>query len=62
MKPFLEIEIKDEGEHWWRVIRIFGLLLYSRHDYTKESKNQPIGFRIFPSEYIDIDEGYFEEE
>lgn len=33
MLPLIRIEIKEEGEHWNKEIRILGVLIYSRY-YT----------------------------
>lgn len=41
----LEIRIKDDGSHWYKEIRLFGLLVYHRHDYTtNKTSNSQIGF------------------
>ena len=39
------VKIHDDGEHWDKKIYLFGLLIYHRHDYTKESDNhKTVGF------------------
>ncbi|MDE6020288.1 MAG: hypothetical protein K2H01_04710, partial [Ruminococcus sp.] len=42
---FISIRINDDGQHFEKKIRILGVLVYHRHDYTKynNDKNQ-IGF------------------
>lgn len=64
MMKLLEITIKDEGEHWSKEIRLFGLLIYSRHDYAKETRRPNIGFTVYPSEsvFIEQDEEFYPEE
>lgn len=55
----LEINIKDEGEHWYKEIRLFGLLMYARHDYTKYQEKRPIGFQVFPDSIVEVVEEEF---
>ena len=40
----IKIYIHDDGEHWDKTVRIFGITVYHRHDYTKNNKPRPIGF------------------
>lgn len=35
----IEIEIKDNGEHWHNTVKLFGLTLYRRHNYTKYKRS-----------------------
>lgn len=53
---FLSIEITDEGKHWRKEIRLFGLLIYSRHDYAEEIVKRPIGFTSYPYSPIEIED------
>lgn len=62
MKAIFQIDIKEEGEHWWREIRLFGLLIYSRHDFIKNQERRSAGFSTLPSDYIDIEEEYYEDD
>lgn len=57
----ISIEIKDDGGHWFKTIKIFGLTVYHRHDYTKEYKQRPIGFNAFASVDGEIDEDDWED-
>lgn len=52
----LQVTIHDEGEHWNKEIRILGILIYSRHVYIKGIEKREIGFKYYPSEYIDIED------
>lgn len=40
----IKIDIRDDGEHWHKTVRIFGITVYHRHDYTKNNESRPIGF------------------
>lgn len=40
----LQIEIRDDGEHWHKTVKIFGITVYHRHDFTKNNKPRPVGF------------------
>lgn len=54
----IKIDIYDDGEHWHKTVKMFGLTVYHRHDFTKEYKQRPIGFNTFtqiPSEVDDED-------
>lgn len=33
----ISIRINDDGKHWNEEIRIFGILVYRRHDYTQNT-------------------------
>lgn len=33
-----------DGEHWHKTVKIFGITVYHRHDYTKNNEPRPIGF------------------
>lgn len=59
----VEVSIHDEGEHWHKTVKLFGLTVYHRHDFTKNTEKKTIGFNVMPSDpvYVD-DEDYFPEE
>lgn len=40
----IQIEIKDDGEHWYKTVKIFGITVYHRHEYSKNNEQRPIGF------------------
>ena len=41
----VSIQINDDGQHWDKKIRICGVLVYHRQDYTKShSSNNQVGF------------------
>lgn len=41
----VSIRINDDGSNWEKQIRICGILVYHRHDYTKHNNvSRPIGF------------------
>lgn len=41
----ISIQINDDGYNWDKKIRILGILIYHRHDYTKYTKPyKQIGF------------------
>lgn len=61
MKGIFSVKITDEGEYWYKEIRIFGVLVYSRHDFTHENKRRQIGFNSLPYSPIEIDDDYYEE-
>lgn len=52
----IQIEIKDDGEHWYKAIKILGLTVYYRHDYTKNYKPRPIGFVQFPDSIVEVED------
>ncbi len=48
--------------HWHKEIRVFGVPVYHRHDYTDEEKKRAIGFNSMPYAPVDVDEdNYYEE-
>lgn len=54
----IKIEIHDDGEHWHKTVKIFGITVYHRYDYTKD-KTRPIGFNAMaqiPDEIEDDDD------
>ena len=42
----LSIRITDDGQHWDKQIRICGILVYHRHDFTHHKSISRIGFHI----------------
>lgn len=61
----LKITINDDGEHWDKKISVFGIVVYHRHDFTKESEKRirTVGFNVMPSNPVEIeDEEYYPEE
>lgn len=61
----LKITINDEGENWDKKISVFGIVVYHRHDFTKEpeKRNRTVGFNVMPSDPVEIeDEEYYPEE
>lgn len=54
----IRIEIHDDGEHWHKTVKLFGITVYRRHDYTRNNEPRPIGFNSMshiPSEIEDED-------
>lgn len=54
----IEVSIHDEGEHWHKTVKLFGLTLYHRHDFTKDKKERTVGFNTMapvPGEIEDED-------
>ncbi len=60
MRSIVSIKITDKGKHWHKEVRIFGVLVYSRHDYTECERQAPIGFTVFPSTLVNVEEDYYE--
>lgn len=59
----IEVSIHDEGEHWHKRVKLFGLTLYHRHDFTKGAEKRTVGFNVMPSDPVDVDdEDYYPEE
>ncbi len=44
----ISIYIKDDGQHWDKTIKICGISVYHRHDFTKSNSNcsYNIGFSV----------------
>ncbi len=61
MKSILSVKITDKGRHWHKEIRVFGVLVYHRHDYIEENQRRAVGFNTMPYAPIDIDEDWEEE-
>ncbi len=60
MKSILSVKITDNGRHWHKEIRVFGVPVYHRHDYTEEDKKRTIGFSSMPYVPVDVDEDWEE--
>lgn len=59
----ITIDIPDDGEHWHKTVKIFGITVYRRHDYTKNNQPKPIGFNAMAQIPGEIeDEEYWSEE
>ena len=49
----IDIKIIENGKHWSKSIRVFGIPIYYRYDYTKEiNKPQSVGFFSVASEEL----------
>lgn len=58
----IKIDIHDGGEHWHKTVKIFGITVYHRHDYTKSNEPRPIGFNSMAQIPCEIeDEDYWED-
>lgn len=44
IRDMIKIDIHDDGEHWHKTVKVFGITVYHRHDYTKNNGPRPIGF------------------
>ena len=59
----IKIDINDDGEHWHKTVKIFGITVYHCHDYTKNNEPRPIGFNSMAQISCEIeDEEYWPEE
>lgn len=59
----IEVSICDEGQHWHKTVKLFGLTVYHRHDFTKNADKKTVGFNVMPSNPVDVDdEDYYPEE
>lgn len=54
----ITIDIHDDGEHWFKTVKIFGITVYRRHDYTKNYKPRPIGFITFPDSIVEVEDEF----
>lgn len=59
-----EVSIHDEGDHSHKTVKLFGLTVYHRHDFTKDAdKKKTVGFNIMQYDPVDVDdEDYYPEE
>lgn len=59
----LKITINDDGEHWDKTVKLFGLTVYHRHDFTKDAEKKCVGFNVYPTNLVEVeDEDYYPEE
>lgn len=53
----IEVPIHDEGEHWHKTVKLFGLTVYHRHDYTKNvEKKKAVGFNVYPTNLVEVED------
>lgn len=58
----LHIKITDNGKHWEKEVRILGIKVYHRHDYTSQPAVRKIGFTSYQDVPVEIeDEDYYED-
>lgn len=63
IRDMIKIDIHDDGEHWHKTMKVFGITVYHRHDYTKNNEPRPIGFNSMAQISGEIeDEEYWPEE
>lgn len=61
--PLIKISINDDGEHWEKTVKVCGVTVYHRHDYTKEPHRRPVGFQVFDTSIVEVeDEDYWPDE
>ena len=58
----IDIDINDNGEHWHKTVKLFGIIVYRRHDFSKRYKPGPSGFDIFPDAIVEVENEFDEEE
>lgn len=59
----IEVSIYDEGEHWHKTVKLFGLTVYHRHDFTKDAEKKAVGFTVYPTNLVEVeDKDYYPEE
>lgn len=58
----IKINIHDEGEHWHKTAKVFGITVYRRHDYTKNNEPRPIGFNSMAQILGEIDDDEYWED
>lgn len=58
----IKIDIHYDGEHWHKTVKIFGITVYYRHDYTKNNNLRPIGFNSMAQIPCDIEDDDYEED
>lgn len=61
--PLIQIHITYNGEHWEKTVKVRGITVYHRHDYTKEPLRKPVGFQVFDTSLVEVvDEDYYPDE
>lgn len=59
----IEVSIHDEGEHWDKKVKVFGIPVYHRHNFTKNVEKKAVGFSTLAPVSGEIeDEEYWPEE
>lgn len=54
----IEVSIYDEGEHWRKTVKLFGITIYCRHDFSKDYKPRPVGFVTFPDAIVEVEDEF----
>lgn len=55
----IEVSVHYEGEHWHKRISLLGIPVYHRHDFTKDAEKKPVGFNVYPTNIVEVeDEDY----
>lgn len=52
----IEVSIHDEGEHWDKTVKLFGLTVYHRHDFTKDAEKKCVGFNVYPTNLVEVED------
>lgn len=52
----IKVSIRDEGEHWDKTVKLFGLTVYHRHDFTKDAEKKCVGFNVYPTNLVEIED------
>lgn len=52
----IEVSIHDEGEHWDKTVKLFGLTVYHRHDFTKDTEKKCVGFNVYPTNLVEVED------
>ncbi len=52
----IQISINDNGEHWEKTVKVCGISVYHRHDFTKEPKKRTVGFDTAASVSRDVED------
>lgn len=59
----IEIDINDNGEHWYKRVLVLGICVYHRHDYTRNAEKRTVVFNTMVPVSGEIeDDEYLEEE
>lgn len=61
--PLISIHIKDNGEHWEKTVKMCGITVYRRHDFTKEPQRKAVGCQVFENSIVEVeDEDFYPDE
>lgn len=52
----IEVSIHDEGEHWDKTVKLFGLTVYHRRDFTKDAEKKCVGFNVYPTNLVEVED------